>query len=200
MANLNMPTGANPVRYVSGAPYNGAVNPYSMNAANDAVATFVGDFVKFAGTSQLIGDQTLLDVAQAATGDVMVGAIVAMDPINGAAGAARDALQYRAASTQRVVWVADDPNILFEIQEGTGGTVLTANDAGLNANFAVGSGSTATGRSAMTVNNVGEATTNTLDLRLVEPVNRPDNTVGSDSQKWLVRINRHSYVNQVAGV
>ncbi len=195
MANLNMPTGFNPVRYVSGAPYNGAVNPYSVNAGSDSTALFVGDAVKFVGTSQLIGDQTLLDVTQAATG-----VVVAMDPINGAAGAARDALQYRAASTQRVVWVADDPNILFEIQEGTGGTTLTANDAGLNVNFAVGTGSTATGRSAMTVNNVGEATTNTLDLRLAEPVNRPDNTVGSDSQKWLVRINRHAYVNQVAGV
>ncbi len=200
MANLNMPTGFNPVRYVSGGPYNGAVNPYSVNAGSDSTALFIGDAVKFVGTSQLIGDQTLLDVTQAATGDVMCGVVVAFDPLDGAGGAARDALQYRAASTQRVAWVADDPNILFEIQEGTGGTTLTANDAGLNVNFAVGTGSTATGRSAMTVNNVGEATTNTLDLRLAEPVNRPDNTVGSDSQKWLVRINRHSYVNQIAGV
>src|SRR6185369_7159942 len=200
MANLNMPTGFNPVRYVSGAPYNGAVNPYSFNAANDSTAAFIGDAVKFVGTSQLIGDETLLDVTQAATGDTLVGVIVAFDPLYGSGAAARDALLYRAASTQRVAWVADDPNLLFEIQEVTGGTVLTANDAGLNVNFAVGTGSTFTGRSAMTVNNVGEATTNTLDLRLAEPVNRPDNTVGSDAQKWLVRINRHSYVNQTAGV
>ena len=52
----------------------------------------------------------------------------------------------------------------------------------------------------MTINNTNQATTNTLDVRLFSPVNRPDNTPGADSQKWLVRINRHAYVNQIAGV
>ena len=200
MANLNNPTGFNPVRFLSGKQYNGSCNAYSMSAANDSTAAFVGDLVKFAGTSQLIGDVTYLDVTQAATGDVVLGAIVAMDPLDGAGSSGRDSPIYRLASTQRVVWVADNPNLIFEVQETHGGTPIPINDAGLNANFQVGTGSTTSGRSAMTINNTNQATTNTLDVRLFSPVNRPDNTPGSDSQKWLVRLNRHAYVNQIAGV
>ena len=76
---------------------------------------------------------------------------------------------------------------------------LTANDIGLNADFVVGSGSTVTGMSGVELNNVGEADTNTLDLKITGFVNRVDNAIGENA-KWLVRINRHQYVNQVAGV
>jgi hypothetical protein len=193
MANANVPTGLNPVRYLSGAPYNGAVNIYS-SIATYGTAIYIGDPVVDIGTSttsELFG--VTKDVQLAATTDVITGVVV------GVIADTRDSLIYRAASTLRFLLVADDPNLLFECQEGTGGTALTAADLGLNVSFAAGTPSTVTGRSGLNINNATEATTNTLALKLVGLVNRPDNAIG-DSAKWLVRINRHRYVDQLAGV
>lgn len=192
MANADTPFGLRPVRYISGAPYNAAVNFYST-AAGDGTAIFLGDPVKLSGTSQTISGRIYKDVDQAATGDVVVGVCVGVLPVTA------DSLIYRAASTQRILMVADDPNLLFEIQEVSGGTALTANDIGLNADFVVGSGSTTSGMSGVELNNATEATTNTLDLQIVDFVNREDNAIGEHA-KFLVRINRHQFANQVAGI
>jgi hypothetical protein len=176
---------------VSGRPYSGGLNVYSA-AAGDATAMFIGDPVKLSGTSQTVGDWIYADVDQAATGDVIVGVVVAVLPDT------RDSVIYRAASTLRLVLVCDDPNALFEIQEVSGGTPLAAADIGLNANFVVGTGSTTTGLSGVELNNATEAVTNTLDLKIVGFSNKLGNEIGEHA-KWLVRINRHQYANQVAG-
>ncbi len=192
MANTDTPFGLKPVRTLSGSPYSGGCRIYST-ATGDATAIYVGDPVIRSGTSQTIDGVVYSDVDQAATGDVITGVVVAVIPTD------RDSLVYRAASTQRLLMVCDDPNMLFEIQEVSGGTALTANDVGLNANFVVAAGSTVTGRSGVELNNATEATTNTLDLQIVEFVNRPDNEIGEHA-KYLVRINRHQHANQVAGI
>lgn len=192
MANADTPAGATPVMHRNGAPYNGAFRVYSV-PSGDATALYVGDFVKLAGTGQTINGRVLQDVARAATGDVIVGVVVGVKPDT------QDSLRYRAASTTREVYVADNPDLIFEIQEGSTGTPLTANDIGLNCNFVVAAGSTVTGLSGTQIDNTTEATTNTLDLHLMNPVAREDNAIGL-SCKWLVTINRHQYSNQVAGV
>lgn len=192
MANPNTKFGLRPARSVTNRPFSGGVNIYSV-PAGDGTAIYVGDPVKLVGTAQTINGNVYPDIAQAATGDVMVGAVVAVLPDT------RDSLIYRAASTQRLIAVCDDPDALFEIQEVGTGTALTANDIGLNANFVVGSGSTDTGQSGVELDNSTENTTNTLDLKIVGLVNRQDNAIGLNA-KWLVRINRHQYVNQIAGV
>lgn len=192
MANVDSPFGLKPVRTLSGAPYSASIREFST-ATGDATAIFIGDPVILSGTSQTIDGQVYLDVDQAATGDVIVGVVVGVKPVTA------ESLKYRAASTQRILRVATAPDLLYEIQEVSGGTALTANDAGLNANFVVGSGSTTTGYSGVELNNATEATTNTLDLQIVDFVNRPGNEIGEHA-KWLVRINRHQYANQVAGI
>lgn len=192
MANVDSPFGLRPVRYMSGAPYNGAVNIYAT-AAGDGTALLIGDPVKLAGTAQTIDGVIYQDITRAATSNVVLGSVVAVLPVT------RDSTIYRAASTQRLVAVADDPNLLFEIQEVSGGTALTADDMGLNADFVVAAGSTTTGLSGVELNNATEATTNTLDLQIVSFANRPGNEIGEHA-KWLVRINRHQRANQVAGI
>jgi hypothetical protein len=192
MANPNIKNGLVPVRYVSGAPYNGAFNAYSV-AAGDGTALFIGDPVLLAGTGQTINGVMYQDVVRAATTDVITGVVVGVAPVTSSS------LPYRAASTQRIVYVADDPNLLFEIQEVGTGTALTLNDIGLNASMSVGSGSTVTGYSGVELDNGTEAVTNTLALKIVGVVNRPDNAIGLNC-KWLVRINRHRFVDQLAGV
>jgi hypothetical protein len=191
MANPNTPNGAVPVRSLTG-PYEGNVNLYSV-PSSDATLIGIGDFVKLVGTSQTINDVTYPDVARAATGDVIVGVCTGAIPVT------RDSNIYREASTQRIIAVCDDPQMLFEMQESAGGTAFTANDIGLNANFVVAAASTTTGLSGTTLDNSTEATTNTLDLKIVGLANKQNNAVGA-SAKWIVKINRHQYANQIAGV
>lgn len=191
MANVNAPFGLKPVRYLSGAPYNGAVNMYSV-AAGYGTGIFIGDPVVDIGTTQQINGAYYKDVQLAATTDVITGVVVGVVPVTA------DSLPYRAASTQRILMVADDPNLIFEAQEATGGG-LAAADLGLNISFNAGTPSTFTGLSGLTLKTDTEANTNTLALKLFGIVNRADNEIG-DSCKWLVRINRHRYVDQLAGV
>lgn len=191
MANADTPFGLKPVRYLSGAPYNGAVVECST-ATGDGTAIFIGDPVTASGTSQTIDGNVYPDVDQAATGNIVYGVVVGVKPVT------RDSTIHREASTQRILRVAVDPDLLYEIQEVSGGTALTANDIGLNANFVVGTGSATTGLSGVELNNSGEADTNTLDVKIVGLVNRPDNAVGEHA-KWLVQINRSQFANQISG-
>lgn len=191
MANVDTPFGFRPVRYASGAPYNGSANVYST-ASGDGTAIFVGDPVVLSGTGSTINGVLYADVDQAATTNIVLGVVVAVLPET------RDSLIYRAGSTVRRLLVCDDPDVLYEIQEVSGGTALTADDIGLNGVFVVGSGSTVTGQSGVELNNTGEAGTATLDVQIVGLAAREDNAIGEHA-KWLVKINRNRYSNQVAG-
>lgn len=192
MANVDSPFGLRPVGDLNGAPYSGAVNHFSTTT-DDGTAIFIGDPVKLSGTSQTINGIVYADVDQAATGDVILGVVIGVVPVT------RESLTYRAASTQRVLMVATDPSVICEIQEVSGGTALAAADIGLNADFVVAAGSTTTGLSGVELDNSTEATTNTLDLQIVGFVNREGNEIGEHA-KWYVRLNRHQFANQVAGI
>lgn len=193
MANPNIANGLVPTRTLQGNPYNGAFNVYSVPAA-DGTLIGIGDLVKINGTGQTIGDSVYQDVVRAAQGDVFVGVVTGVLPVT------RDSTVYREASTQRLLCVADDPDLLFEVQEVSGGTQIAVNDIGLNANILVANASTTTGLSGTMLDNATPpATTNTLDVKIVGFSNKPNNAVGANA-KWIVRINRHQYVNQLAGV
>jgi hypothetical protein len=200
MANVDRPNGLHPVKYLSGAPYNGAANMYLVPSA-DATALFVGDPVKVhtaAGIAGLtvngIDCEGMLGVVQATANAVCVGVVVGFLP-----DFTNLALQYRTASTNRIALVADDPNLVFEIQEVSGGTALASTEVGLNADFVVGSGNTTTGASGVELNNASEATTAGLNCRILGLSKRPDNNYGEHA-KWLVTLNSHSFKAGVAGV
>src|SRR4051812_6293618 len=110
MANYNAPTGLRPVRYRSGAPYNGAFNTYSV-PATDATALFVGDPVIIAGSAAATGVATI-PRAPAAGGAYISGVIVGFEPLR-----TDLTVLHRAASTLRNVYVADDPFLIYEVQE-----------------------------------------------------------------------------------
>jgi hypothetical protein len=185
--------GLRPVRTVSGSPYSGAFRAYTI-PASDGTAVYIGDLVTGATTSSTVNGVQYQDVAISATGDVFQGVVVGVQPDTSTS------LPYRAASTLRVVYVCDDPNMLFAAVDGASGTAFTAADVGLNCNVVIAAGSTVTGLSGTTLNNATEATTNTLDVKLMELSNAADNTIGSASATWLVRLNRHRFVDQLAGV
>jgi len=192
MANINSPFGLSPIGSHS-APFTGLCEVMTTTTG-DGTAIGIGDPVLALGTSTTNADGTVTkDVKIAATTDVLDGVVVAVLPDT------RDSLLYRAGSTVRRLLVCTDPNALFVCQEGTGGTAFTANDAGLNCSLAIGSPSTVTGMSGATLDNSTEATSNLLLIKLIKPLPALDNAIG-DSCRWIVRINRHRYVDQLAGV
>ena len=200
MANVDRPQGLRPLRYASGAPYNGACNMYLMPAAASG-ATFIGDLVKpytAGGTAGTVVNgydcEGMRTCVVSTAGDVSIGVVIGFLPLQ-----TNLETRHRVTLTNRIALVADDPNLVFEIQEVSGGTALASTEVGLNGNVVVGSGNATTGISGMELNNVGTDTTSTLNLRILGLVKRPDNAYGEHA-KWEVMINSHSLNTGVAGV
>lgn len=184
MANVNRARGARPVRYLGGAPYNGAATPYSVDSSN-GTAVFVGDFMireadgnvaPYTGT----GGGNLIGVCVSVGTDATT-----------YASPADLTKRYLPASTAGTVLIADQPDLVFECQEDTGGTALAATDAGTNCDVLATAGSATTGQSAHEIDRSTTATT-AAQLRLIRLVPREDNAYG-DYAKWEVTINEHSY-------
>lgn len=166
MANVSRINGFRPVKYLNGAPWNGQYNKYYVQSS-DGTALFVGDLVKFDGGADSNGVPSVtkaLASDNSSTGSVCVGVIVGFEPLY----TNLNTPVYRAASTARYVYIADDPMLLFEAQEDGVGGALATTSVGLNANLiASNAGSTTTGASGMEVDTSTAATTAGLVLRIV---------------------------------
>lgn len=195
MANANIPRGFVPVRHRNGAPYNGAARVYYVPSSY-ATALYKGDpVIAVTDSSDGLGVQTVQRASAgggAYTLGVMVGVVSAGDPN---IAVTRDLPVYHPASTAGYILVADDPDLLFEIQEDGVGGVMTVGAVGRNADFIVGSGNAYTGYSGFLLDSSTLNTTNTLQCRVVEPVLRPDNDPTIAYAKWLVSFNLHSLRN-----
>ncbi len=179
MANANSPRGLIPRRHVSGAPYNGAANRYYV-PSSDGTAIFIGDPVKSTGSADANG---VPGVIVAAAGNTVRGVCVGVEAITSSSTI------YREASTERYILVADDPELLFEIQEDSVGNNLAVTEIGLNTDFVAGTGSTASGYSGFMLDSSGTGT-GTANLRIVSLVQRVDNAIDTYG-KYLVKINEH---------
>lgn len=191
MANASIARGLIPVRHRNGAPYNGASNPYYVPASY-GTALYVGDpVITVTASSDSQGIQAV-NLATAAGGNYISGVIVGMgwegDP---AIAVTRDMPPYHLASTAGYVLVADDPDLLFEIQSNAAIT----SPVGRNADLASATGSIYTGYSGWQLSGSSLATTSTLQLRVIKPVIRQDNDSTLTNSKWLVAINLHASRN-----
>lgn len=193
----NAPNGLRPVKKLDGSAWTGQTTSYPV-ASGYGTSLFKGDPVT------LLADGTLgIGVA----GSAIIGVFFGIQYTD-AAGNIVNSPYWAASSTTRgsvnaTAFVVDDPNVVFTIQEsdgaGAAGTPLTAADVGLNANFAVGTGSTATGNSGASLNNTTEAVTSTLNLKILGLDLYPGNAIGAFAN-WLVVINNHRYRGGVAGI
>lgn len=189
MANSDVASGLSPVMTLNGSPYNGATMPFSV-PATDGTAIFIGDLVKLAGSADANGIPTAII---AASTDEVLGAVVSVEPITA------DSTEYREASTLRIINVATDPNLLFEIQEDSEGAALVVTEVGLNANISNIGGDTVTGNSTTELDSSSADTTATFDLQIVRMAQKVDNEIGNNA-KWLVRLNNHQYVDGTTGI
>jgi hypothetical protein len=202
MANVDAPSGLKPVRHKSGAPYNGATTPYYIPAGY-GTALFVGDPVTITGTSNTaavkvpgggnFGIGTMREINKTTAGDSnsdaerQTGVIVGFSPL-----ATDLSKNYNPANTERVAYVCDDPDVVFEIQANG---AIPAASMGLNAIFIyTHSGNTTTGLSGVELDTTGTvpAADASYQMRILSAVNREDNDTTLTHAKVLVVLNNHT--------
>lgn len=199
MANQDTPFGLRPVRYLNGTPWNGQARQYYV-PATDNTAIYIGDCVVQVGDSndnEIFGNPpgSLMEVTRATVGDgnLITGVVVGVMP------ATADSLTYRAASTERVLLVCDDPDVIFEIQaDGT----ITADTIGLNAVLIdTHSGSTVTGRSGTELDTTSDvpAADASNQLYILGLAKKQNNEIGANSVLEVL-INQHTSVRPALGI
>ena len=201
MANPNTPFGLTPIRYLNGAPWNGAARMYSI-ASGDVNAFAIGDPLMIAGGADASGIPT---VTLATPGSGLLGPMIGSGGlIYGGPGAVPGALETTVIPATKLhdyyVMVVDDPMVIFEVQEIGTGTALAAADVGFNANLVAGTNSGFL--SGWLLTNTTEAVTATLDVKLLGLSQRKTttpNTFGAYA-KWEVVINNHYFKAGTLGI
>lgn len=198
MANgTNKPYGLKPLRYLNGSPWNGACNQYYVADGTDI---FIGDAVVLGGTAAAAGItvngidcEGMPTVTPASAGGNIVGVCVGVLPITSAS-----TLHY--ASGGAIILVADDPNIVFRVQESSVTSSIQIAQIGNNFDLIATAGSTTTGLSAMVLNSEDASGTATAQLRLLrlaraDRTTNPISTTGAAGNyaDFEVLINEHTY-------
>jgi len=183
MANIDRPKGLEPAGPIL------RVNTYRVSTAY-AQDLFIGDPVVANGT----GNDVV--IATAGTGNKILGAIVAIYdadkvPMN----------YWDSGHTGRgYIAVADHPEQLYSCQGDGDTSYLDADDCNGNVNLIAGSGSTVSYRSGWELNDSDTGGSTAGDqIRLIRPVDRPDNTVAIANCAWLCRINNHQALAGIVG-
>lgn len=198
MANVDNAFGLRPLRHLNGAPYNGACNMYCILTA-DGTAVFIGDVVKSSGSAANAGQtingldlEGMPEVIAAAAGNSIRGVVVGFLPLQ-----TDLSVRHRKASTGRVALVADDPDLVYEVQENSSGSTVGAAAVGLHADIIAGSGDATTGMSKFELDSDSVQTTTTqAQLRILGLAKRQSNSLGSFA-KWEVVISEHELANKL---
>lgn len=209
MANIQRKGGLNPLEYLDSNPYLGKGRMYCILAA-DTNAYAIGDPMTLTGTSDVNG-VAVVALATAGSSNVLLG------PLMGYGGKYYGGVQAIPGSLDNIViasgakaqnfyvLVEDDPNVVYEIEEGGAGSAMTTLLAsaagtcpvGLNYNLLAG---TNTGYiSGWVLDNASGATSSTRQLQVIGMIQRVDAQLGTFA-KWKVRINQHQWGAAVAGV
>src|SRR5665213_2181532 len=162
MANANAPRGIIPYAHQSGAPYNSAVRTYYVPVGN-ATALYIGDPLTTITNSSDGNGVPAVGIATAGGGTPILGAF--MGRSNNAGQSVITLLQsdhvYLPVSTAAYVYVCDDPDLLYWVQEHG---AMVSGASGRNADLVAGTGSTASGYSGWQLASSTLLTTNTLQM------------------------------------
>lgn len=210
MANVNAPHGLQPVQNSSGVSYSGGANLYWI-PSTDAVTYYIGDPVTTIGTTGGSDANGTPQVKRAANGavtaqqlrGVIVGVMTAAvnpggTPPTGSVPNLNISYIPATKASDYYVWVADDPNLVFEIQGDNAGTLNPATSGagstpvvGGNAGYtqaAPGSVNGPVSGSVLTTASI--ATTSTLPLKIVSLPSRPNVDFTANTPFYVI-INTH---------
>lgn len=194
MANANTPRGMLPYAQRSGAPYNGSGRVYYKPATANPL--YIGDPVLVLNATADANGVPAVDIATAGAGTYITGAF--MGVANNAGRLVIPVLQgnpvFLPANTAAYVYVSDDPELLYMVQENSLPTALPAGAASRNVDLIAGAGSQITNFSGWQIDSNTLAASNENQLRIIQALQEVDNEIGTHA-KWLVQINLHSLRN-----
>lgn len=214
MANTNKINGFNPVGYLNGAAYSGQARMYAIPTSDTTASYAIGDIVQSAGGSDANGVIYVKKIpAASASSFVALGVIVGVSVADAGVSLVGTSLSletlYIAAGTRtavRYVYVADDPNLLFEVSAGTTATNITL--AKMRYNSGIGSWYSAADQtyaidqttyltpsaplSNIIISSATVNTTNTLPVQLLGLSQKSDNAIGAYA-RILCRFNNHEF-------
>lgn len=183
MATVATPKGFTPVGYLSGRPYNGAFRQIKIASAL-ASNVFNGDLVKMLSSGTIDKEGiTTASTANAALG-VFLGCSYTDPNLN--YKVFRNYWPTGTVASDAYAFVADDPNMVFQIQASG---ALTQTNLGNNIGLINTAGSTLVGRSRVAADAATAATTNTLPFKIIGFVEGGGNTVGDAFTEILVKWN-----------
>lgn len=193
MANANTPFGIRPIND-NGTPWSGQ-GRLCYVPSSQAGNIFLGDPVVPLGGTDAYGVPAV-GIASAGATNTILGAMIGISNGPAAGGNAvftvtRDLPTYRQASIANYIFVCDDPNQIYTVQEDSvSGAIAAATGGFANGNLVAGSGSTVTGFSGWQLQSSGVSSSAnpTYQLRLLGTVRGPDNAIGVNA-KWAVRLN-----------
>ena len=206
MANLNAPSGLAPIKYRNGNFWNGQARLYGYAAAQ-ASALYIGDVVKmdavnFADTNGL--PFVVPGTAGTAVRGVVVGIGLALPygfqggPFINPNDLTKIFRPAGAQATNYYLAVVDDPDVIFEVQEDATGIGL-ASAVTKNANLSFATPATGVFVSGTQVLGSSYAVTATLNVKVLQAIQRPDNLPYTSFQKWEVEINNHDFSGGTVG-
>lgn len=213
MANTASPYGLRPVKLIGSQQYAGAFREFKLSTNNTA-AIFNGDVIQLtsAGNPQALTATPVAIKIPATAADAtagVVGACVGVRYVNPATkqqmfGQYLPANAITAGYTDVYIRVADDPDLIFQVQGSAAFGSLTNGAAGaIGKNAALGNfsaGNTATGNSGVDLvvgtNGGSLASTSTLAMRIIDVVPGTENDAYPE---LLVKFNVgvHSYNNSL---
>ena len=191
MANSDNPQGLRPIKYLSGAPYNGAGNVYNV-AAGDSVIINPGDPVIVTGTADTRGIPTVAKATAGATNRI-TGVMLSLT--NGESTVLQDSNVSTAASTNQYILVEDNPNVVYDVQMSG---ALAVTDISNTASLLIPV-STVDGKSQAEVNTATIGTGATDQVRILRLRDVENNEIGTNSNVEVV-INLPTTANDIAGV
>lgn len=189
MANPDVSRGLIPTRTFQGRPYTGQFMTFLATGATGAI--YVGSPVTHGGTSGLFNGHRYTTVGGGfTTGNTVLGVCVGVVPVT------RESTVYRATSTDRLIQVCTDPDMLFEVQDSQAADAdaVVAAEFGMVADLTSDGGSTVTGLSSIELDGstaVAQGSSDqTEDVQIIEIIRRPDNELGAHAA-YLVRLLNH---------
>src|ERR1700674_352067 len=209
MANPNAPHGLQPVAYTNSAPWSGKANLYYIASA-DTLAYYIGDIVQATNTVDANGvpGVTGFTAGNVTSNLFLLGSIVGVmaAPIGTGVGNPNGAnvnLNLMSVPATKAyayyVWVADDPNLVFEIQSASTTALTAATTVNYNVGFTQAAPATTFGPLSGTVAMATPATTQGLPLKIIGTPQRVNVTQFGAYAPLLVRFNTH-FLTQPTGV
>ena len=214
MANTNKINGFSPVGYLNGAAYSGQARMYAVPTGDTTASYAIGDVVQSAGGSDANGIPYIIKIPVAsASSFVPVGVVVGISVADAGVSLVGTTLSletpYIVSGTRtavRYVYVADDPNLLFEASAGTTATNITlakmrynagiaSNYSGADQTYAISQNTylaPSSPYSNIIISSATVNTTNTLPIQMLGLSQKPDNAIGAYA-RILCRFNNHEF-------